>query len=168
MIVCNSTPLIYLAKLGQLELLRGLFGQVRVSEEVWSEVLRGKQLGFADAGVVERAQREGWIKTIRLNERMRREVQKLLEVFTDISAADASTIVLARELRVPAALDDSRAVKVAEALGVKHVGTLGILLLAVKRGLVKKERAKELVLSLPEHGFYVAHDLLAELLKQLE
>lgn len=168
MIVSNSTPLIYLAKLGHLTLLRKLFKKVNVPDEVMVEVMRGKELGFDDVAIVEKAEQEGWITVTQLNRVQRRDHLKLRRIFSDISEADAAAIVLARSLSVPLCLDDSRAIKVAEVLEVKHIGTLGILLLAVKNGLLGKKQAKKLVFSLPERGFYIAHDLLAEFLKQLE
>jgi len=168
MIVSNSTPLIYLAKLGHLTPLRKLFAKVNVPDEVMVEVMRGKQLGFDDAAIIEKARQEGWIKAVKLNSAQRRELLRLRRTFSDISDTDAAAIVLAKSLGTNLCIDDSRAIKVAEVLDVKHVGTLGIFLLAVKKGLLGGEKVKELVLSLPEHGFYVAHDLLAEFLEQLE
>jgi predicted nucleic acid-binding protein len=168
MIVCDSTPLIYLAKLGHLTLLQKLFSEVNVPDEVMTEVMRGKQLGFDDAAIIEKAVQEGWVKTIKLNSQQRRELLRLGRTFSDISDADSAAIVLAKSLGVNLCLDDSRAIKVAEVLGIKHIGTLGILLLAVKREVLSGEHVKELVLSLPKRGFYVSHDLLAEFLKRLE
>lgn len=168
MIVSDSTPLIYLAKLGHLKLLQKLFVEVGVPEEVMAEVILGKRLGFNDAAVVENAKEDGWIKVVKLDGAQRRELLKLRRTFDDISETDAAAIVLAKSLGAPICLDDSRAVKVAEVLGVKHTGTLGVLLLAVRKKLLKREHAKELILSLPARGFYVAHDLLAEFLRQLE
>jgi predicted nucleic acid-binding protein len=168
MIVSDSTPLIYLAKLGHLALLRKLFLEVNVPDEVMTEVMRGKQLGFDDAAIIEKAVQEGWIKAVKPNSLQRRELLRLRQTFSDISDADAAAIVLAKSLGVNLCLDDSRAIKVAEALDIKHIGTLGILLLAVKKEVLSREQVKELVLSLPERGFYVAHDLLAEFLKKLE
>jgi len=168
MIVSDSTPLIYSAKLGYLTLLQKLFAKVNVPDEVMAEVMRGKQLGFGDATVIEQAKQEGWIKVIKLNSVQRRELLKLRRTFGDISEADAAAIVLAKSLGANLCLDDSRAIKVAEVLGIKHIGTLGVLLLAVKKKLLSREHVKKLVLLLPERGFYVSHDVLSEFLKQLE
>ena len=168
MIVSDSTPLIYLAKLGHLSLLHKLFGEVFVPSEVMSEVARGKQLGFNDAAVVERAKEDGWIKEVGLNSPQRRELLKLRHTFSDISVADAAAIALAQSLDANLCLDDSRAVKVAEVLNKRHIGTLGILLLAVKKRPLTKEQARKSVLMLPERGFYVGHDLLAEFMKLLD
>ena len=168
MIVSDSTPLIYLAKLGYLTLLRKLFKEINVPSEVAAEIARGKQLGFDDAAVVEKAIQEKWIKVIKLSGSKRRELIKLQKTFRDISEADAAAIVLAKSLDASICLDDSRAIKVAEVLDIKHIGTLGIFLLAVKKKLLGRKQVRELVLLLPKRGFYVSHDLLAEFLKQLE
>lgn len=168
MIVSDSTPLIYLTKLGNLPLLRKLFDEVRVPNEVMAEIMRGKGLGFEDAAVVEEAKQEGWIKTVALGGDQKRELLKLCRTFVDISRADAAALVLAKSLRATICVDDSRAVKVAEVLGLKHIGTLGVILLSVKRKLLDKKRAEQTVLSLPERGFYVDAGLLSEFLKRLK
>lgn len=167
MIVSNSTPLIYLAKLGHLSLLRKLFDEVSVPGEVMVEVMRGKQLGFDDAMTVEKAERDGWLRVVKLSSGQKRELLALRRIFTEISEADAAALVLAKGLSVALCVDDSRAVRVAEVLGLEHIGTFGIILLAVKKKLIDGKQAEKLVLSLPERGFYIASDLLAEFLKQL-
>jgi hypothetical protein len=167
MIVSDSTPLIYLAKLGSLVLLQKLFKEVRVPDKVMAEVMRGKHLGFEDAGVVEKAKEEGWIKIIELSGGQALESRKLCQTFHDLSKADAAALILAKNLRAPLCVDDSRAVKAAEVLGLRHTGTLGVVLLSVKRGLLKGGEAEQMVLSLPEKGFYIGGELLSEFLKQL-
>jgi len=43
-VVCNSGPLIALSKVGKLEVLRKLFGEIIVSEAVWNKADReGKE-----------------------------------------------------------------------------------------------------------------------------
>lgn len=167
MIVSDSTPLIYLAKLGHLQLLQDLFFKVSVSTEVMKEIARGKQQGFGDATTIENAASGGWLKVIGLSAAQRRRLSKLRHIFPDISEADASALVLAKDLKVPICVDDHRAVKAAEMLKLKHIGTLGIILLSVKRKSMRRDQAEGLILSLPEHGFFIGPDLISEFLKQL-
>lgn len=168
MIVSNTTPLIYLAKLNHLSLLKELFDEVKIPDNVMKEISHGKKLGFADAGIIEKARRDGWITVVELSDAQRNELDKIREIFEEISETNASAIIIAKDLKVDICLDDSRGVKVAESVGVKHIGTLGVLLTSVKRGLINKRRAKKLMLSSPERGFYVSHDLLAEFLENLD
>ncbi len=167
MIVSNSTPLIYLAKLGHLSLIRKLFDDVVVPSEVIVEVMRGKELGFDDVVAVEKAQREEWLKVAKLSGEQKRELLSLRRAFTELSEADAAALVLAKGLSATICVDDSRAVRVAEVLGLKHIGTFGVILFAVKKKLVERKQAEKLVLLLPERGFYIAPELLTEFLKQL-
>lgn len=168
MTVSNSTPLIYLSKLNHLWLLRELYDRVRVPDLVLKEVLRGKKFGFEDAGVVERAEQEGWIKRVKVADEQGQQLAKLRDSFPQLSEADASAIILAKELEDKFCLDDSIAVRAAETMGVNHIGTIGIILKAVKDEHIRKKKAREMVLSLPDCGFYIAHDLLAEFLKKLD
>lgn len=49
-VVSNSSPLITLARVGQLDLLRQLFGRIHIAGEVWEEVVvRGAGRPAADA-----------------------------------------------------------------------------------------------------------------------
>jgi predicted nucleic acid-binding protein len=50
-VVCNSTPLIALAKIDQLGLLKEFFGEVFIPEEVYDEVVR-RGRGLAGASEV--------------------------------------------------------------------------------------------------------------------
>ena len=62
MIVSNSTPLIGLAKIGKLGLLKELFGVIVIPEEVRAETVdRGIENKSPDAFVIRKAVEEGWI-----------------------------------------------------------------------------------------------------------
>ena len=59
-VVSNSSPLIWLAKIGRLPLLTILFGQVVIPRRVCEEATLEKQ--FADAVLIGKAIEDGWIK----------------------------------------------------------------------------------------------------------
>jgi len=62
MIVSDASPLIILAKVRKLSLLRALFEKVVIEEEVKREAIdRGKEEGAPDALIIENAIKEGWI-----------------------------------------------------------------------------------------------------------
>jgi len=62
-VVSNSSPLILLSKLGHFDLLRRLFNQIAVSQEVWDEVV---VRGAGRPGAAE-AQQANWIRVASLS-----------------------------------------------------------------------------------------------------
>ena len=60
MVVSNSSPLIWLAKIGKLTLLKILFGEVSIPRKVHIEITLEKQ--SADSILIGEAVKESWIK----------------------------------------------------------------------------------------------------------
>ena len=54
--VSDSTPLIYLAKVGGLDVIREVFQEIHIPEAVYDEaVTQGKTLNMPDASIIEKA-----------------------------------------------------------------------------------------------------------------
>jgi len=127
--VSNAGPLIHLARIGQLELIKSIFGDVVVPKTVWTEVVeRGKEKGEPNAFLVDEA---GWIKVVedpaRADEMAR---------MAGIHKGEACAILLAKSMGVPVLLDDSGARRFAQGLELTVVGSVGILLRAVRLGII--------------------------------
>ena len=123
--VTNSTPLIVLSKINQLDLLKDYFGEIYIPEEVYDEVVRrgGNLAGSSE--VVSCT----WIKVEPVKNRMAVETLSLT-----LDKGEAEAIVLSKEKESLLIIDDGAGRKTAELLGVKITGTIGILLLASKDG----------------------------------
>lgn len=133
-VVCNSSPLISLARVGQLDLLRQLFGQIQLADEVWQEVVvRGAGRPAAEA--VHTAK---WIErhpAAPADEMLRLRSQHAL------GTGELATVRLARALRADLAIIDERAARrLAQADGLAVMGCVGILETAFRRGLVSDLR----------------------------
>jgi len=61
MIVSNTSPLIYLAKIGKLELLKVLFKEIVIPKQVYDEIMEGKDENYLDALFIEAEIKKGWI-----------------------------------------------------------------------------------------------------------
>lgn len=72
-------------------------------------------------------------------------------------------IALGVETGIRVIMDDAKARKVAESLGLKVVGTIGVLIRAEALGLIAS--AHQECLRLRQEGFYVSDMLIAELTK---
>ena len=78
-VTSNTSPLIALAKIGRLKLLRELYGTIIISPFVKVEsVDKGKELGAFDALEIEKAIDEGWIVVAKLTEKQDKVVQRLV------------------------------------------------------------------------------------------
>lgn len=160
MIVSNSSPLIYLAKLTRLQLLKDFFWEVAVPEKVWEEVVeKGKEENFPDAFVVESAAREGRLKVKKV-----KNVKKL-EGF-GIDEGEAEAVSLAFELGVKEILvDQTHARLAAKALGLRPMGTIFVLLRALKEGSMTYDDYLEDLESMVKSNFRMSSEVYLRAVK---
>lgn len=140
-VISNAGPLIHLAKVNALHLLKALYKTIIIPQEVKVETVnRGKEEGAPDALQIEKALNQGWIKTeeVKLN----KEFLKAAKI-AGLQTAEAAVIQYAYQNQATALLDDEPARAFAKTLGIPIRGTLGILIEAVKKGLVSREEALE-------------------------
>lgn len=143
-IVGDSSPLIALSIIQQLELLPKLYQRVVIPHKVWEEItINGAGLPGALA-----ISRLDWL----IIEKPAQELLSPLSILLDPGEAEA--IALAMSLpESTVLLDDAQARRVAERFGVNRIGTLGILRRAKKAGLVNA--IKPYILLLQKSGIYI-------------
>lgn len=134
MTVSNSGPLIHLALIGRLDLLKLLFGRVFIPRTVRMEVVdKGKEEGKADAFLIDGEIENGWIV-----------VEDPIDSAEDIAdsagidAGEAEAIMLARSWQCPVLIDDLAARRFASVLGLEVTGSIGVVVRAVKVGLISR------------------------------
>jgi predicted nucleic acid-binding protein len=166
LLVFNSTPLIYLTKVGLSRVLADLKGEKAISPEVKREVVdEGKRKGVPDAVVLQKLF-DG--KVFSVVEPVDREfLSRLLET-RGLHVADAEVLAVARELDGLAVVDDEVARKTAKVYGIGYVGTPYVLVRAVLEGLVAKERAKQAVSEMVSAGWRCSVETYAKIMGVLE
>jgi len=65
-------------------------------------------------------------------------------------------------------IDDLKGRKKAQSLGVKSLGTLGVILLSFRKGLLTMDDAIQCFYSLREHSFWIDNKLFNELIEKLK
>lgn len=96
-VVSNSTPLIALAKIQKLDLLKHFFGTVSIPQEVYDEVVtRGGPLYGADE-----VSRASWIRVVSVENRTAVDALSLT-----LDRGEAEAIALAREIDALLIIDD--------------------------------------------------------------
>ena len=158
-IVSNATPLIYLAKIGRMGLLRNMFGEVFIPEEVEVEVVeRGKQLGERDAYVVEKAINDGWLKVSKA---------EVVEVPIELDAGEEAVLSLAKNLGLREVLiDEASARTAARLLGLTPRGTIYVLLKALEGGEMDFDMFLEVLNELIRHGYRLREEVYIEVVRR--
>jgi len=131
-VVANASPLIGLAAINRLPILRDLWGEIILPEAVYREVVID---GAGRTGSTPVAQACGdWMRIMAAQDRQ--EVSALRAVLDE---GEAEVIVLGQELHAGLLLLDNREPRVfARGLDLPVMGTLGVLLAGWRRGLVKE------------------------------
>lgn len=135
MIVSNSGPLIHLARIDRLKLLKELFGKVIIPPEVKLEVVdRGKDEGMADAFLIELEIGNGWIE---IDQSSKSTVKEIADS-AGIDIGEAAAIMLARRRGLPVLIDDLAARRFAAGLGLEVAGSIGVLIKSARLHLISK------------------------------
>jgi predicted nucleic acid-binding protein len=139
--VVNASPIIVLAKVDRLHLLRDLSKELLIPEVVATEVLAGPPSDPA-----RHALERGWGPTITADQ----IAPDLLE--WGLGVGETAVLAVAIERRpATAVLDDAAARTCARALGIEVIGTLGVVLRAKKKALIPS--AADVLKSLRAAGF---------------
>lgn len=158
-VVADASPLIFLNKLRQLELLHRLLGDdIRIPTVVRDEVLP------PDLDPIEAESLASFVAACTID-----PVRRPRQFARAMSAADSAALTLALRVGADVLLCDERLTRiVAETEGIRPLGTLGVLLKAHRADLLSREETHELVDQLVgRHGFRISVDLYQAVLEQL-
>lgn len=168
-VVSNTSPLIWLSKAGRISLLKDLFVQITVPEEVYKEAVEnGLAGGFSDALATKECFDQGWIKVTTLTEAEIIQCQKIIEQNPEIDLGEVQAIVLARRKKALLLMDESSGRAFAQSLGLDVRGVFYVIVLSVREKKLTKKEAKETVYTLVSKGFRVEPHLLTRVLRALE
>ena len=116
-IISDTSCFIILTNIGELDLLRKVYGQIVTTPEIAAEF--GEPL-------------PDWVEIATVKDKYR---QQLLEM--QIDKGESSAIALALETpNSTIILDDYKARKIAEQLGLVYTGTIGVIIKAKLKGII--------------------------------
>jgi predicted nucleic acid-binding protein len=156
-VVSNTSPILNLAIINQLDLLRQQFGEVLIPPAVQTELKVETQ--FPGTTVVRQALQGQWLRVVEPQ-----DVHLARVLAFELDQGEAATIALAVELSAEQVLMDERDGRAkAKAMGLQPVGVLGVLLRAKRAGNLDSVRVAMQALR-GEAGFFVADDLFMTIL----
>ena len=146
-VIANSSIIIAFSIIEKMEILKELYQEIIIAEEVKNELLKGINKSGADF------LRYKWIKVKKVKE------PKLKEYLSyNLDIGEAETIALAEELNADLVLlDDYLGRKFALLRNLKITGTIGILIKAKQKGLINQ--VKPLIDKLILNNFHIDDEL---------
>ena len=145
MVIVDTSCLITLDRIERLDILKSVFGEIAITEEIKKEF--GHPL-------------PDWVKIVPV-----RNVNYLKLLLDSLDAGEASAIAVAQENQDAfLVMDELNGRRTAEKLQLSFTGTLGVLLQAKKMGSVAS--VKSIIDELKEINFRVSHEVESEILRR--
>jgi len=165
--VINASPLIYLSKLGIIEVLPQLFTRIITTTSVKQEVLLEKT---APEHIILNEVFGSWLEVAeKIDEKIVDNLTKL-----QIHRGEAEVIAIGRELlakekTLVVIIDDLLAREIATTLGLTVTGTIGVLLKALNEKIITKKKCQTLLENLvTTTTFRLSAKVYAKILHEIE
>jgi predicted nucleic acid-binding protein len=164
-VVSDAGPLIHLAQISRLHLLKRLFKQVIITPNVKREAVdEGVKLGHADAQIIGKAIEEGWIIVEGFPKRLALASERLAED-EGISRADAETLLYAREKKAEVLVDEKTLSNLARMFGLKTWNTWTVMLESLSRGFIEVSDIEAAIKELGEKRHKLKKEQAAQILQ---
>jgi len=153
-VVSNTTPIISLLKVARLDILKELYGEIFIPYEVYKEIEAGKNKEYyTDLTKFE------WVHIVKIQN------EKALLFFLDLDKGEAEAIALANEINADLILLDETLGRFhAKHLGLHVTGTIGILLKAKEKGIIKE--LKPIIIELTQKNIWLSENLIKQILSR--
>ncbi|PMB75256.1 MAG: DUF3368 domain-containing protein [Candidatus Bathyarchaeota archaeon] len=165
-LVFNSTPLIYITKIGLSRVFEELKGEKFTSPSVKREVVdKGKRKGLADAIILEKLFQKDIFKVVKPRNAV--FLETLLQT-KGLHVTDAEVLATAKERGGKAIIDDEVARKTAKIYGIPYAGTPYVLVKAISQGLITKREAKQAINDMISAGWRCSVETYAKIIENIE
>jgi len=152
-VIANNTPLVALWAIGRLDILKSLFGEILIPPSVRDEFLATEKEARSKT-----LRDETWIRVVQIQN------AKRTQAYVGLDTGESEVLVLAEEQNASLVLiDEQKARRFAERLGLPLSGTLGILLLAKEEKIIST--VAPLIRKIQQAGLYFHNDLMERVLK---
>ncbi|KKC28489.1 DUF3368 domain-containing protein [Caldanaerobacter subterraneus] len=147
-VVANSTPLIILSNIDKIEILKKLYGTIYIPSGVFEEVNFTGNFKSYD-----------FIKVANIKNKEAKQFSPV-----SLHKGEIEVMILAKEINADLCIiDDYLARKHAKNLGLTVTGTLGVLIKAKEKKILKE--VKPLLDKMLEKNFYIDRKLYSEVLE---
>lgn len=158
-IVSNTSPLVFLAKLGKLKFLDKY--ELLLPSQVFDELRIWEKSGKDTYALLMEWLVKGNVAV--------KKADMLPGLPKNLDDGEKAVISLAAKEKVKTVLIDERKARLAaEALGLKAIGTMAVIKQQLKENKITVEECRQMVFELIKNGYRIKEELLAEFLLKLE
>jgi predicted nucleic acid-binding protein len=152
-VIVNNTPLVAFWAIGRLDILRSLFDEILIPAAVRDEFLATEKESRRRT-----LREESWIRVVEVQNPRR------TQSFVGLDTGETEVLVLAEEQGASLVLiDERKARRFAERMGLPLSGTLGVLLLAKEEKIISA--IAPILQKIQEAGLYFHSELIERVLQ---
>lgn len=145
-VISDTTPIISLLKANQLELLQRLYGRVLIPGAVYGELIENPKYKN-EAEIIKTMD---FLKTVEVENI---KSVSILRAVTGLDVGESEALIMYDEQKAELLLMDERKGRsVAKQLGIRYIGTAGILMLAYDKSMIQAEKVKACLDIMLENG----------------
>lgn len=160
-VISDTTPIISLLKINQLELLHHLFGEVQVPDAVYEELISNAKFQKE----AEKILRTEYIKKVVVEDK---KSVTLLRRATGLDAGESEAIILSDEIKADLLLmDELKGRQVAKQMGLNIMGTVGILMTSFDEELLSADEIEKCIDVLRSNGRHISEKLYEQLMEKI-
>ena len=156
-VIVNTTPLIALCHVGQLDVLKKIYGEISIPQAVYREPSE-KEESICKKQVDNALD---WIHVEKIENQMAKSMFK-----TQLHDGEVEVMILAKEKNADIVIiDDANAKKHAKYLKLPVTGTLGVLIKAKRQGYISE--LKSIIQEMIDKNIYISEKLMRLCLEQV-
>lgn len=146
--ISDATPIIHLAKIGKIKLLKKIFNYIIIPSKIYEEVLiKGKEFEKSEIFDIQKLVDEKFIKI--------KKISSQLEIL-NLDAGEKEALSLCKEMKIKTILiDDKEGFNLASILGLKPIRTTSLLLIFLDKCLIKFNEYENLLRELSKSGYFL-------------
>jgi predicted nucleic acid-binding protein len=162
----DSSPLIHVNRAGLQWIFTHLEGEKMIPPQVYKQVVvQGMARGDVDALVSESLVKKGILQVVQVENGF---IKALKNIESGLHAGELEVLALAKNYGGTAVLDERIARDVGSMFGIEIHGTLFLIFLMVRKGVLERKVAKDEVNSMIKKGFRLGHEEYMKFLELLE
>jgi predicted nucleic acid-binding protein len=161
-VISDTTPLISLMKIGHLDLIHQLFGEIQVPEAVFKELTSNNRFQN-ESKQIEECPYINKVKVVDIKS------VELLRKASGLDLGESEAIILSDYVNASYLLmDEAKGRKVAQKMGIQIMGTIGMLMIAYKEKLLSKEEIISCIHILKNSGRHISEKLYEQLMNKFD